>query len=221
MTKRKLQRFAENELAPNVFQPKVGYPPVDHEMKGHWNERFFKNNHPLVLELGCGRGEYTVNLAEMFPQKNYIGIDFKGARLWRGSKTALEKSMQHVAFLRIEIERAEHFFGSKEVDEIWITFPDPHPQKSRERKRLTSPRFLMMYKKLLKKGGIVHLKTDNRELYEYTLEEIKKNNFTTIISTPDLYSSTWYDEVLQIQTTYEHIFVKQGFKICYLKFSIQ
>ena len=190
-------------------------------MKGRWNEKFFKNDHPVILELGCGRGEYTVNLAELFPRNNYIGIDFKGARLWRGAKTAMENEMKHVAFLRIEIECIENFFTADEVSEIWITFPDPHPQLSRERKRLTSPRFLSMYKNILKKGGIIHLKTDNIDLYEYTLGIIKENNLIVLESTNDLYNSDLQDEVMGIKTTYEKIFLKQDFKICYLKFVLQ
>ena len=121
MTKRKLQRFAENDTLPNVFQPKMIYPPVDHEMKGQWNKKYFPENHPIVLELGCGRGEYTVNLATMFPANNYIGIDFKGARLWRGAKTAFEEKLSHVAFLRIQIQRIESYFAPNEVSELWLT----------------------------------------------------------------------------------------------------
>jgi tRNA (guanine-N7-)-methyltransferase len=221
MTKRKLQRFAENETFPNVFQPKIVYPPVDHEMKGKWNEKFFRNDRPLILELGCGRGEYTINLAEKFPSSNYIGIDFKGARLWRGAKTALENEMNHVAFLRIQIQRIESYFALNEVDEVWITFPDPQPQQSREHKRLTSFRFLAMYKNLLRKPGIIHLKTDNRGLYEYTLDVIRENNLSLLASTDDLYHSNLHDEVLGIKTTYEKIFLQQGSKICYLKFRLQ
>ncbi len=220
MTKRKLQRFAENDVAENVFQPENIYPPVDHELRGRWNEGFFKNQQNLVLELGCGRGEYTVHLAQMFPKNNYIGIDFKGARLWRGAKTAREKAMSHVAFLRIKIERLESYFSPDEVSEIWVTFPDPHPQRSRERKRLTSPDFLFMYKKILKKDGIIHLKTDNADLYDYTLEVIKENNFPILVSTNDLYNSGLQDDILEIKTTYEKIFLEQGSKICYLKFRL-
>ncbi len=219
MTKRKLQRFAENETFPNVFQPKLIYPPVDHEIKGCWNDKFFRNNHPIVLELGCGRGEYTANLAGMFPENNYIGIDFKGARLWRGAKTAMENKWLHVAFLRIQIQQIENYFAPEEVNEVWITFPDPQPQKNRERKRLTSPRFLNMYKRILKKNGIIHLKTDDQGLYEYTVDAIRENDFILLESTPDLYHSDLYNEVLQIKTTYENIFVEQGSKINYLKFS--
>jgi tRNA (guanine-N7-)-methyltransferase len=221
MTKRKLQRFAENETFPNVFQPKPVYPPADNELKGEWNKKVFKNNHPLVLELGCGRGEYTVKLAEIFPRNNYIGIDFKGARLWRGAKTALEKEMNNVAFLRIQIQRLENYFAPGEVSEIWITFPDPQPQTSRERLRLTAPVFLSAYKNILKENGIVHLKTDHPGLYEYSLNLIHENNLTVLTSTNDLYDSGLHDEVLSIQTTYEKIFLEQGSKICYLKFKMQ
>jgi tRNA (guanine-N7-)-methyltransferase len=221
MTKRKLQRFADNETFPNVFQPKLVHPPVEHEMKGKWNERFFKNNQPIILELGCGRGEYTVNLATMFPKNNYIGIDFKGARLWRGAKTALENQMNHVGFLRIQIQNIENYFAPDEVSEVWITFPDPQPQTSRERKRLTSPRFLSMYKNILKDRGIIHLKTDNPGFYEYTMGVIMENNFTLLASTSDLYHSNLHDDVLNIKTTYEKIFLDQGAKICYLKFKLQ
>jgi tRNA (guanine-N7-)-methyltransferase len=221
MTKRKLQRFAENEIFPNVFQPKNIYPPVDHDMKGKWKENFFKNDNPIVLELGCGRGEYTINLAEKFPANNYIGIDFKGARLWRGAKTAIENKMSHVAFLRIQIQRIESYFASNEVNEVWITFPDPQPQQSREHKRLTSHRFLAMYKNLLSKDGTVHLKTDSRDLYEYTLSVIRENNLPLFAFTEDVYNSDLHDEVLDIKTTYEKIFLQQGSKICYLKFGLQ
>ncbi len=220
MTKRKLQRFAENETFGNVFQPGIIYPPVDHEMKGKWNDVFFKNDHPITLELGCGRGEYTVKLAELFPQNNYIGIDFKGARLWRGAKTALENKMNHVAFLRVQILGIESCFAQNEISEIWVTFPDPQPQQTREHKRLTSPRFISMYKNILSKGGIIHLKTDNRGLYDYTLDVIKENYFSIITSTHDLYNSDLHDEVLGIKTTYEQIFLKQGSKICYVKFRL-
>ena len=165
MGKDKLKRFAELETFTNVFQ----LNPVH---KGNWNKNYFKNNQPIVLELGCGRGEYTVSLAKYFPVKNFIGIDIKGARIWRGAKTGMEEHISNMAFLRIEIEQLEEHFSENEVDEIWITFPDPQPQISRERKRLTSDRFLTMYKKVLSPNGIVHLKTDNDGLYAYTLEKI-------------------------------------------------
>ncbi len=216
--KRKLARFAENETFPHLFQPKM-FPPVDHELKGKWHSDFFKNANPIVLELGCGRGEYTVSLAEKFPEKNFVGLDWKGARLWRGAKTALENNMSNVAFLRIMIQNILNFFSKDEVSEIWITFPDPQPQQSRERKRLTSPRFLNHYRQILKECGIIHLKTDNQPFYEYTLGVIEEDNLKKIYSTNDLYHSDAGNEILGIKTTYEKMFLEQGSRICYLKFA--
>lgn len=209
--KDKLKRFAELETFTNVFQ----LNPVH---KGVWNENYFKNSNPIVLELGCGRGEYTVSLAKFFPQKNFIGIDIKGARIWRGAKTGMEENISNMAFLRIEIEQLEEHFGQGEVDEIWITFPDPQPQISRERKRLTYNRFLEMYKKVLKPDGIVHLKTDNDGLYEYTLEKTKELKLNVIKHTSDLYKEEWLDDVLSIQTTYEKIYRDKGKNINYIQF---
>jgi tRNA (guanine-N7-)-methyltransferase len=209
--KDKLKRFAELETFTNVFQ----LNPVH---KGNWNKNYFKNNQPIVLELGCGRGEYTVSLAKYFPVKNFIGIDIKGARIWRGAKTGMEENISNMAFLRIEIEQLEEHFSDKEVDEIWITFPDPQPQISRERKRLTSDRFLTMYKKVLSPNGIVHLKTDNDGLYAYTLEKIAELNLKLIKHTADLYKEEWLDDVLSIQTTYEKIYRDKGKNINYIQF---
>ncbi|MCX6274545.1 MAG: tRNA (guanosine(46)-N7)-methyltransferase TrmB [Bacteroidetes bacterium] len=217
--KRKLARFAENETFPHLFQPKM-FPPVDHPLKGKWHTDFFKNENPIVLELGCGRGEYTVNLAEKFPEKNFIGVDWKGARLWRGAKTVQENKMTNVAFLRIMIQNILNHFSKDEVSEIWITFPDPQPQSTRERKRLTAPRFLDQYKQILKAGGIIHLKTDNKPFYEYTLGVIEENKHHKIYSTDDLYHSDADNEILGIKTTYEKIFLEQGSKICYVKFTL-
>lgn len=211
MGKDKLKRFAELETFTNVFQ----LNPVH---KGNWNANYFKNNQNIVLELGCGRGEYTVSLAKFFPHNNFIGIDIKGARIWRGAKTGIEEQISNMAFLRIEIEQLEEHFGEGEVDEIWITFPDPQPQISRERKRLTYDRFLHMYKKVLKPNGIVHLKTDNDGLYEYTLEKIKELNLILIKNTSDLYKEAWLDDVLSIQTTYEKIYRDKGKNINYIQF---
>lgn len=211
MGKDKLKRFAELETFTNVFQ----LNPVH---KGNWNANYFKNNQNVVLELGCGRGEYTVSLAKFFPHNNFIGIDIKGARIWRGAKTGIEEQISNMAFLRIEIEQLEEHFGEGEVDEIWITFPDPQPQISRERKRLTYDRFLHMYKKVLKPNGIVHLKTDNDGLYEYTLEKIKELNLILIKNTSDLYKEAWLDDVLSIQTTYEKIYRDKGKNINYIQF---
>lgn len=211
MGKDKLRRFAELETFTNVFQ----LNPVH---KGHWNKDYFKNEKQIIIELGCGRGEYTVSLAKFFPNQNFIGIDIKGARIWRGAKTGMEENILNMAFLRIEIEKLDEHFSEGEVDEIWITFPDPQPQISRERKRLTSDRFLMMYKKILKPNGLVHLKTDNDGLYEYTLERIQQLGLKMIKHTNDLYKEEWLDEVLSIQTTYEKIYRDKGKNINYIQF---
>jgi len=167
--KDKLRRFAEIDTFSNVLQLDAGK-----EFKGKWSGDFFKNNNPLVLELACGKGEYTVNLATMFPDKNFIGIDYKGNRIWRGAKTALEEGVSNVGFLRIQIESILDYFAVGEVDEIWITFPDPQPQISREKKRLTSSRFLDMYKVIVRPGGFINLKTDNDDLHAYTAEKIDR-----------------------------------------------
>ena len=220
MGKDKLRRFAENETFPNLIQPLMTYPPLDHELKGKWHENFFHNQAPIVLELGCGRGEYTVNLAEKFPEKNFIGIDWKGARLWRGAKTGVENQIKNMAFLRIQIENIASFFGPDEVDEIWITFPDPHLRERDDQKRLTSHRFLNLYRQFLKPNGFVNLKTDSRFLYDFTLEVIQDQNLPIKIHTDHLYQSEFADDVLSIKTTYEKIWLKEGLNICYLKFSL-
>lgn len=222
MAKKKLQRFAEMKTQVNVIQPRMSFPPRDYELKGKWNQNFFRNDHPIVLELGCGKGEYTVGLAEKFPQHNFIGVDIKGARMWRGSKSALEKGLNNAAFLRIQIDHIGYFFGPGEVHEIWITFPDPQPQKSREKKRLTSIGFIEKYKQFLTPDGIIHLKTDSIPLYEYSAGVVQENNFRLIDSTRDLYKSKQNDRetVRGIQTFYETMFLSEGKKICYLKFSL-
>ena len=225
MAKRKLQRFAEVDAAPNVIQHIQTSEDLDDlPLKGKWREYYFRNNKPIVLELGCGKGEYTLGLAKLFPDKNFIGIDIKGARIWRGSKTALEDKQNNVAFIRARIDQIEKLFGKNEVDEIWITFPDPQLQKSKERKRLTSPVFLAKYKKILKLDGIIHLKTDSKLFYEYTLEIIKGTNFELLLATNDLYGEHEIlnvpEGLLDIKTFYEAIFTAKDFKICYLKFKI-
>ena len=214
MGKDKLKRFAELETFTNVFQ-------MNNVHKGLWQKNYFQNNQPLVLELACGRGEYTVDMARHFTNKNFIGIDIKGARIWRGAKTGMESNMQNMAFLRIEIELISDYFESNEVDEIWITFPDPQPQISRERKRLTSERFLEMYQKILKPKGMVHLKTDNDGFYNYTLEMIQSKGLKIHRSSTDVYSEPWLDEVLSIQTTYEKKYRSVGKNINYVQFSFE
>ncbi len=220
MAKHKLQRFAEIETFENVLQPRMTFPLIDHEMKGKWNEIFFKNNNPIVLELGCGRGEYTVNLAQQYPDKNFIGIDIKGARLWRGAKTAIENHLKNVGFLRLQIDKIELFFAPSEVSEIWITFPDPQPQVSRERKRLTSPNYLDRYKNILSPEGMIHLKTDNAGLFAYTEEVLKENQYAVFQCTHDLYQSDILNDILKIKTTYEQMYLKKGVPINYMNFSI-
>jgi len=212
--KDKLKRFAEIATFANVVQLDAGKP-----FKGNWSTSFFKNNHPLVLELACGKGEYTVNLARLFPDKNFIGIDYKGNRIWRGAKTAIEDGITNVGFLRIQIETILDYFAPGEVDEIWITFPDPQPQISREKKRLTSPRFLEKYKELLKPCGCVNLKTDNDGLHAYTAEKIEELKLNLHIKTEDLYHSPYADEVLSIKTYYEKKYLQENKNINYLKFS--
>jgi tRNA (guanine-N7-)-methyltransferase len=220
MAKNKLRRFAENLTFTNLFQPRIVYPPPDDPLKGNWHDLYFKNRNPIVLELGCGRGEYTVGLANKFPEMNFIGVDWKGARLWRGAKTAFEDKMPNVAFLRIQMQNLYAFFGPGEVGEIWITFPVPQMGKTDERKRVTSPRFLNLYRRIMSSGGIVHLKTDNRPLYDYTLNIIHEQKLELLTANEDVHRQHPPDEILSITTTYEKIWLKEGAKICYLKFKI-
>jgi tRNA (guanine-N7-)-methyltransferase len=220
MGKNKLKRFAENRSFAHLLQPPFSFPPMDHPMKGKWNAAFFPEAHPIVLELGCGRGEYTVNLSRMFPERNYIGIDIKGARIWRGAKTVHEAGLRNVGFLRIQIEWLQHFFAAGEVQEIWITFPDPQLRRSRERKRLTAPRFLEVYRQLLSHDGVIHLKTDNAVLYNYTRETARRAGWVEECSTDDLYACSWRNEVPDIKTTYEQRFLSEGLNICYLRFRV-
>jgi tRNA (guanine-N7-)-methyltransferase len=212
--KDKLRRFAEVSTFSNVVQLDAGKP-----YKGKWASDFFKNNNPVVLELACGKGEYTVNLGRTFPQKNFIGIDYKGNRIWRGAKTALEDGVSNVGFLRIQIETLLDYFADGEIDEIWITFPDPQPQISREKKRLTSPRFLEKYKLILKHEGPINLKTDNDGLHAYTSEKIDELGLKLFVKTEDLYNSEHADEVLSIKTYYEKKYLQNNKNINYLKFS--
>ena len=202
---------------PNVFQfPFAVLQEKGFEMRGKWNEYFFKNNHPIVLELGCGKGEYTVGLGKLFPDKNFIGIDIKGARMWTGAKQALENNIDNVAFLRTHIELVNRFFAEGEVSEIWITFPDPQMQKVN--KRMTSTRFMKLYRQILNEQGVIHLKTDSNFMYTYTCEMIKSNFFPVLIQTDDLYHSYLADEILSIRTFYEQQWLDRGLNIKYLRF---
>lgn len=214
MGKDKLRKFAEINTFPNVYQLEAGKV-----LKGKWAKDHFKNNHPVVVELACGKGEYAVNLAKLFPEKNFIGVDLKGNRIWRGAKTGVEEGISNLAFLRIQIEDLLDYFGEKEIDEIWITFADPQPQISRERKRLTSPFFLSKYKVLLRDGGKINLKTDNDGLYGYTKEKVEELELLTHKDTDHLYQSDLVDEVLSIKTHYENIYLKKDKNINYIQFS--
>jgi tRNA (guanine-N7-)-methyltransferase len=205
------------ETFPNVFQfPFSQLQETGFEMKGKWNESCFGNNNPIVLELGCGKGEYTVSLGKMFPSKNFIGIDIKGARIWTGAKQAIADKMQNVAFLRTHIELIDRFFAQHEIAEIWITFPDPQAQK--RNKRLTSSRFLSLYSKILRQQGIIHLKTDSNFLYTYTCGIVQENHLPIRMQTTDLYRTHPTDEVLAIRTFYEQQWLERGLSIKYLQF---
>ncbi|MDR2285447.1 MAG: tRNA (guanosine(46)-N7)-methyltransferase TrmB [Sphingobacterium sp.] len=212
MGKDKLRKFAEVATFKNVVQLDAGK-----EYKGKWSTKFFGNDKPLILELACGKGEYTVNLAKFFPDTNFIGIDYKGNRIWRGAKTALEEGIENVGFLRIQIETILEFFEADEVSEIWITFPDPQPQDSREKKRLTNPVFLERYKIILKEDGLMHLKTDSDFFYGYTREQIALQNLPVIKETTDLYKSDLVDEVLSIKTYYERKYLAVDKSINYVE----
>ncbi|MFC2658197.1 MAG: tRNA (guanosine(46)-N7)-methyltransferase TrmB [Segatella sp.] len=221
MGKGKLAKFAEMETFSNVFQyPFSVVDNVPFEMKGHWREQYFKNNHPVVLELGCGKGEYTVELARLYPEMNFIGVDIKGARMWTGAKQALEAGLKNVAFLRTNIEIIDRFFAESEVQEIWLTFSDP--QMKNAHKRLTSTFFLNRYRKFLVDGGIVHLKTDSNFLFTYTTCMVRENKLPVVFSTEDLYHTEGLDEethkILSIQTYYESMWIERGLNIRYMKF---
>ncbi len=223
MGKGKLAKFAEMETFRNVFQyPYSVVENVPFEMKGHWRETCFHNLQPIVLELGCGKGEYTVELARLFPHVNFIGVDIKGARMWTGAKKALAEGLNNVAFLRTSIEIIDRFFSQDEVQEIWLTFSDP--QMKNARKRLTSTFFLNRYRNFLIDGGLIHLKTDSHFLFTYTQELVKANHLTLLFSTQDLYHEKGLDEdtrqILAIHTYYEKMWIERGIPIKYMKFQL-
>ena len=224
MAKNKLAKFAEMETFVNVFQCAAREVSADNpvvQMAGHWRDNYFHNSNPIVLELGCGRGEYTVGLAQRYPQKNFIGIDIKGARMWAGAKQAVNAQLHNVAFLRTNIELLEQFFNSDEIDEIWITFCDPQMKKAT--KRLTSSWFMARYQNVLRDNGIIHLKTDSPFLSIYTREMIKINDFTVYADTDDLYATpdnSKYEEARALQTHYEHQWLERGMTIKYLAWAL-
>lgn len=218
MGKNKLAKFAELETFSHVFQVTssellngAGFP-----LKGKWNEMFFKNTNPIVLELGCGKGEYTVELAKQFPDKNYIGVDIKGARIWKGAKDSFLQKMENVAFIRTNIEMIQHFFGENEVSEIWLTFPDPQMKKTT--KRLTATNFIQSYLKFLKSDGIVHLKTDSPFMFAYTCEVVDVNNFPVLQRIYDIYAEKDIPQILTIKTYYEQQWLERGLSIKYISF---
>lgn len=221
-SKNKLKRFKENETFNNVIQPsREELVANQFALKGKWSTDFFKNNHPIVLELGCGKGEYSVSLAKANPDKNFIGIDIKGARFWRGAKTAIEENLTNVAFVRTQIELIEHVFAKNEVSEIWITFPDPQIKYKRTKHRLTNEEFLNRYKKILHQEGIVHLKTDSEFMHGYTLGLLHGLKCKIEYAHHDVYGTEYSpEEVRSIQTFYEKQYLEQQKKITYIRFKL-
>ncbi len=220
-SKNKLKRFRENETFINVLQPTRDEVVKGYSRKGRWAS-FFKNSNPIVLELGCGKGEYTIALAQRNPQNNYIGIDIKGARFWRGAKTALEQNLPNVAFIRTHIELIDCVFDENEVQSIWITFPDPQIKYKRSKHRLTNPTFLRKYQSILKPGGLIHLKTDSEFMHGYTLGLLQGQGHDILYANHDVYTNTGSpSEVVDIQTFYEQQYLKQGKPITYIQFRLQ
>lgn len=222
-SKNKLKRFKENETFANVFQPtREEVTTGNFPLKGNWNAEFFKNNNPLVVELGCGKGEYSVGLAERYPNKNFIGIDIKGARFWRGAKTAIESQMGNVAFVRTQIELIDHIFADNEVDEIWITFPDPQIKYKRTKHRMTNMEFLELYKKILKPDGLMHLKTDSEFMHGYTLGLLHALGHEVIYANHTIYKNEGApSEVTEIQTFYEKQYLEINKPITYIRFKLK
>ncbi len=212
MAQKKLIRFEEINGFENVFQHCV-------EMKGKWHN-YFKNNHPITLELACGKGEYAVGMGRLFSTKNFIGIDIKGNRIWRGAKTALDENLNNVAFLRAEIDKINEYFTKDEVAEIWITFPDPQLRLSKAKKRLTHPKFLRLYQQILQNVGVVHLKTDSPDLYNFTKTVIEVYNLELLVDDDNLYQNQNLPAELYIKTHYESLDIAQSKRIHYLQFKI-
>ncbi len=221
-SKNKLRRFKDNETFNNVIQPsREEVVNQIFKYKGQWNDLYFKNKNPIVVELGCGKGEYTVGLAEKYQDKNFIGIDIKGARFWRGAKTAIDQKMNNIAFLRTQIELVADVFGKNEISEIWITFPDPQIKYKRTKHRMTNPEFLDKYKHILKPEGLIHLKTDSEFMHGYTLGILEGLNHEILYSHHDIYvNHEAPEDIVGIQTFYEKQYLKKGKPITYLKFKL-
>ena len=221
-SKNKLVRFGENETFNNVFQPTREEIVADKfELRGFWNEKFFKNSNPIVLELGCGKGEYSVGLASKFANKNFIGIDLKGARFWRGAKTAIENGLSNVAFVRMQIELIDKIFAANEIDEIWITFPDPQIKYKRTKHRMTNSEFLQLYKKILKPDGIINLKTDSEFMHGYTLGLLHGEGHEVIYANHNVYVNEGApSEVTEIQTFYENQYLAVNKAITFIRFKL-
>ena len=222
-SKNKLKRFKENDTFGNVFQPtREEVVSGQFPLKGKWNQDYFKNSNPIVLELGCGKGEYSVGLAEKYPNKNFIGIDLKGARFWRGAKTAVETGLKNVAFIRTQIELINHIFDENEVDEIWITFPDPQIKYKRTKHRMTNSQFLKLYKKVLKPEGVINLKTDSEFMHGYTLGLLHGEGHEVIYSNHNVYVNEGSpEEVTSLQTFYEKQYLEINKAITYIRFKIK
>lgn len=226
MGKDKLRRFGEMEDFSNVMQPTMDDIKNGHPLKGKWSQEFFGNDKPIILELGCGKGEYTVGLARKYKDYNFIGIDIKGARIWRGAKTCLEDGIDNAGFIRTKVDFIDQYFGANEVAEIWLTFSDPQPK--RPRKRLTSPLFMARYKQFLRPGGIINVKTDSDLLFEYTLEQIEENNYNNLLHSWDVYGDLLPNAleeddihyIMGIRTFYESKWLAQDIKTKYVKYSI-
>ncbi len=222
-SKNKLKRFRENEIFSNVIQPsREELVDGTFKLKGKWSNEFFKNDKPIVLELGCGKGEYSVGLAQLYPEKNFLGIDIKGARFWRGAKTALEEGMDNVGFMRTQIELIEYAFAKAEISEIWITFPDPQIKYKRTKHRLTNTQFLQRYKNILVEDGVINLKTDSEFMHGYTLGLLHGEGHEILEANHDVYKNDYSpQEVVGIQTFYENQYLEKGKPITYIKFRVK
>jgi tRNA (guanine-N7-)-methyltransferase len=218
MAKRKLQHFAELDTFSNVIQQPFEKEDFDHPLKGRWASDFFGNSNPIILELGCGKGEYTIGLARKHPENNYLGLDIKGNRIWRGAKTALEENMVNVGFIRSQVDRITNFFTPGEIAAIWVTFPDPKPKKGNARKRLTAAEIVNRYRLVLKPEGTIQLKTDSAFTYDFTLETIRANGYRLLRSSDDIDRDFPGDELLLIRTYYEMKFREKGLPIRFVSF---